>query len=566
MRLVTLLLALSLGLAALAEPMFEAQISATEISLDETITLTVNVRANSVGKLRFPVETEDFVVVAQSNATNIKIVNGVRSQQHRITLMIQPKHVGKFTLPSASIDAQGFVHSSDPITINVLPAKTVAAASPATTSPVTSSQTSAAAVAPPFVINQDYKTFARLTASNTNPYVGEQLKLKLRLYHQGNVKRINFASDSFNFDNFLQEKIDGGTEGEETIDGVKYYYYEMATILYPIKAGAISIPAQDLKLVVVDVDAMRARAFDPFAQLVNRSFESEQALSSNNLVINVRALPSPIPKNFSGYVGSLSLASDLDKTTVEEGLLLMLSLTATGTGNPKSLVLDLVPKSAQYTVFEDKKTVNASLSGGVRSFRLLVRKVIIPKRSGKLGIELNPLVYFNTNTKRYEIITGSKFELDVSASTGAKPDKEYSEPEQLVAKAELMNIPNTKVLAEHLPPSLPFWLMFLILGLINLAYVVYGLRSKLLKLESFTSAGSVSFTKTAKQVAQAKSIEEISILLKDLCAKFNIRNENLDKFFVTIDTYLYSGQTGLDLELIRTQALDLIEEAKRYAK
>ena len=557
-----LMLTMQVVVLAVDEPIFEANISAAEIALDETLTLTITVRANSIGKLRFPVETEDFIVVAQSQATNIKIVNGARSQQHRITLMIEPKHVGKFTLPSAAIDAGGFTHTSDPVTIAVLAARNpsaVPASSPAP-SPVAKASTAPLA-------KQGSKVFARLSASNVHPYMGEQIKLKMRIYHQGNVKRIDFNNGAFSFDNFLQEKIDGGVEGEETIDGVKYYYYEMASILYPVKAGTTVIPVQTLKVTVVDVDAMRARAFDPFAQLVARSFESEQEISSNNLVVNVRSLPSPAPKGFSGYVGTLSLSSQLDKTSVEEGTAAMLTMVATGTGNAKSLVLDLVPKSNQYTIFEDKKNINASVSGGVKSFRSTARKAIIPKRSGKLTIDLAPLIYFNPASQRYETISGRKLDLDVIASTGADKDESKLEldNEQEEANTELMSVANTKILARAKPFTLPLWLMFGLIILLNMIYVFMGLRGHLAKLTDL-QLGSASFAKTAKAIKTASSIDEVTVLLKDLFTKFELETTSITEFFAHTDQLLYSGQSEGRLEEVKAKALELIEELKRNAK
>ncbi len=567
-RLITLLLMLlmQVGVLAVDEPIFEANISAAEIPLDETITLTITVRANSIGKLRFPVETEDFVVAAQSESTNIKIVNGARSQQHRITLMIAPKHLGKFTLPSAAIDAGGFTHTSDPVTINVLAARNPAAspvASPAS-SPVARSSSSAS----PVNKQLGSKVFARLSASNVSPYVGEQIKLKMRIYHQGNVKRIDFNNGAFSFDNFLQEKIDGGTEGEETIDGVKYYYYEMASILYPVKAGRTVIPVQNLKVTVVDVDAMRARAFDPFAQLVARSFESEQQISSNELLVNVRNLPSPAPKGFSGYVGTLSLSSQLDKTSVEEGTAAMLTMVATGTGNAKALVLDLVPKSNQYTIFEDKKNINASVSGGIKSFRLTERKAIIPKRSGKLTIDLAPLIYFNPSSQRYETISGRKLDLDVVVSTGANNDEskvEFDNAEHEEAKLELMSVANTKILSSRKPFVVPLWLMFGLIILLNAVYVFMGLRGHLARLTE-SQLGAVSFNKTIKLVKEANSIDELTVLLKELVTKLKLETESTNAFFAHTDQLLYSGLTEGRLEEVKTRALELIEELKHNAK
>jgi len=550
LRIITLLFALFIHLAALAEPLFEAQISATEIPLDETVTLTFIVRANSIGKLRFPVETEDYTVVAQSNATNIRIVNGARSQQHRITVMIQPKHEGKFTLPSASIDAQGFVHSIDPITITVIPARNASAAVPVTPSRQQASS-QPATVTPPKATA--YKTFAKLYVSNASPYVGEQIKLRMRVYHQGNVKKINFASDSFTFDNCLQEKIDGGVEGEEIIDGTKYYYYELATNLYPIKSGTINIPAQNLSLIVVDVDAMRARAFDPFAQLVNRSFESQQELSSNSLAINVRALPSPRPKNFSGFVGTLNLSHDLDKASTEEASPVTLTLTAIGIGNAKNLNLDIVAKSNQYTVFEDKKNSTSSISGGVRSFRTVLRKAIVPKRSGKINIELLPLVYFDTSIGRYQTIAGTKLEIDVQQLADKQEPVEAKQ--KIEAKSELMNISSSKILQARPAVQLPLWLMFGLLAMINFVYLFASLRGRI----NLGSQTTVLNTKKAKKLIQeAESIETIAVLLKELFD--GTENAKLAQFFSRTDAMLYSGQSGSGLEEIRVEALKLIEE------
>ncbi len=555
---------------ALDEPIFEAKISSTEFPLDESVTLTFYVRANTIGRLRFPAETDDFIVAAQSTSTNIKIINGERSQQHRITLMLNPKHLGKITIPAAAIEAQGITYSSDPVTVNV-----VAARSSASPSPITA--TNAAPVKPEVAASPAYNVFAKLTASNLNPYVGEQIKLKLRVYHQGNLRNIDFSSSAFTFDNFIQEKIDGGVEGEEVIDGQKYFYYEMASILFPVKAGRVVIPEQTFNTRVLNVQAFQARAFDPFAQLMTRSFEESKVVTAPSITINVQALPQPIPKGFSGYSGTLSLNHRLDKNSVEEGSAAMLISTASGTGNPKSLNLDLLlSKSNQYTVFEDKKSVNASVSGGIKSFSLTARKALIAKRSGKLLVEVAPLVYFNTSTKRYESTPATKLYLDVQAAgIGSRDDNEQanaeikhdSEPEKL----EIMMIGAQQILGFRKPVVIPLWLMLTLILLLNLAYLIYSLREQLKRLSELDFANGMTFAKATKIIKDASSIETISVIIKEFSARLQAKSgleDKISEFMQMTDLLLYSGEAtnASKLESVKVAALAIIEEMKRNVK
>jgi hypothetical protein len=287
-------------------------------------------------------------------------------------------------------------------------------------------------------------------------------------------------------------------------------------------------------------------------------------------VVTVRALPKPAPKNFSGYSGTLNLSHQLDKTSVEEGSAVSLITSASGTGNPKSLTLDLVAKSNQYTLFDDKKNINSSVSGGIKSFSLTTRKAIIPKRSGKLVIDVAPLVYFNSRTQLYETIPGRKLELEVLPSSG-EPSKEPDalRADDQPAKKEIMMLSAHQVSSKRTPILLPLWLMLLIISVLNLGYLVFSLRDQLARLSELELSDGMNLTKAIKLVKVADSVEKVSVLVKEFAAYAKAEQaEKINKFMAVTDMLLYSGEaeSSAKLEEIRASAITILEEIKRHAK
>ncbi len=546
--------------SALDLPVLEVQASPSELSLGQTINLSFIIRANQIGRLNFPSETEDFLVVGQSTSNSIKIVNGNKSQQYKITLILNPKRVGSFNIPSATIEAQGAIHSSPIIPIKVsAPTSNPTASSkiPAQTgNPVAGSKISAPTSNPVAASTEASKVFAKLLVSNSNPYVGEQIKLRLRIYHQGNLRNINFNNAAFSFDNFVQDKIDGGLEGEEIIDGQKYYYYEIASILFPIQAKPSIINSQKLLVTVLDVNAMKARAFDPFAQLVTRSFEKQENIETGSVLINVKALPKPIPANFSSFVGTLTMNHRLEQTSVEAGNAVLVHTTASGSGNPKTLNLNLISKSNLYTVFEDKKNLVSSTSAGIKSFSLNSRYAVIAKKAGKVNINIAPLVYFDTNKRRYETIPATQLELNVLPSNESEAE-EPSPIEETSQSKELWLFSPSEIQAAQPQIPVPIWLLWLIIISINALSLLRPSQTNL-KPRSRSEL---------KAIKQASSIEELSILVKEYLQDFpELENSSQFRiFFDKIDALLYSGLDSKDetkLQELKNEALELIQKSK----
>lgn len=103
---------------------FKAQTDRSEVSLNQTLTLTLTVEgANSAGTPDFSALKGDFRIVSQGQSSNFSIINGAYSSQIVWNLVLMPLHEGEIIIPPLNVQTdQGKVNSQ---TLKLMVTKTV---------------------------------------------------------------------------------------------------------------------------------------------------------------------------------------------------------------------------------------------------------------------------------------------------------------------------------------------------------------------------------------------------------------------------------------------------------
>ena len=151
------------------EPELSVKVSKNKLGVNQR--LRVQYTINKQGGDNFkPPNFQNFKVVAgPSQMVNQSWVNGVVSFSQTYTYVIQPKAVGDFSLPAASIEIDGKTITTQPVKVKVTKAVEV---------PKDPND-------PNYIADQNIHLVAEL--SKAKPYVGEGIYVEYRLYVSGNV-------------------------------------------------------------------------------------------------------------------------------------------------------------------------------------------------------------------------------------------------------------------------------------------------------------------------------------------------------------------------------------------
>jgi len=420
----TLLLSLVVAATAGAQVTVRAEVSARRVGLDDQVQLSLVVEGRSADLVedpKLPALDNLRLVGGPSTSTQVSIVNGSISQSRSYIFLLQPIQVGQAQIGPAHIKLSDGERTTAPISIEVVPGS---AAPPA------------GRQADPFAdmfgadpfeqmmgrrrVQPVGKIFVEAEVSRRKLYVGEPLLLTYYLYTQSRISGIDFE-DAPKYQGFWAEELprkedslraDMATRDGETFQRVAVF----KRLLYPTKAGTLSIPPAKLRMGVP-----RQIGFFPdpggAGQLVSRA--------TNALEIAVSPLPDdPL---FSGAVGSFHVASTIDRSDLGIGDAATLRFRVEGRGNLKWVETApalAVPGAKVYPpqVKSDLAATEAGITGS-RTWEY----VIVPETAGRLSLPAQQFAFFDPAAGRIVHTQTAPLALEVrptamlAAAPGAAP-------------------------------------------------------------------------------------------------------------------------------------------------
>lgn len=567
-----------LSVSAATKYIFESSVDRKKIALNATVTLTLTVNYKSYTDLQFPQETEDYKVISQLKSSRMQYVNGVVTQEKNIQFYLQPKHPGEMQIPAASVRIEGALYETEPIIVNVLNKFEKQ-------KPKTNNRQRESIYRSSGNNNNSRQNirdpFSKALVSRLSPYKNEQILLRLKVYHRGNLESLNIPI--VNLDNFVQEQVKDAREYKETVDGVQYLVYELSYILFPIKSGQIVIPPAIFKAQVIDINP-----YDPFANFFGSGSKRGIEIKSNPITLNVKDLPAGAPKGFTGYVGDLTMKSSLSKKDVETGEATTLNTTIYGNGNLNLLNLDFVENSKQYNFFKDSTNQNSEIENQRKYSRITMKAAVIPKKAGKIGIKINPLISFNPILKKYEEHGRIEFTVNVKQGTdnsntsNLDSNEEYKgfrDAQQSINSNEILTISNEQI-ADGLSTKINPWLLIFIFIFINLAALasyLYKFLNHKLEDPRTQNSNQIKFSDYEKTLKKVISIEDLSKTMKDLSNQIenkikasnngfdaehaNKIREDIEMLLKECDAVNY-GQGSADLGALQLSAISIVKDLR----
>ena len=570
------------------------------IYLDESTDLIIDLDRSGEEALKFPLHTNSYDVVARQSSSSITIINNKFIQTKQLAYTLRFRRSGIFTLPIQSN------MSNDPKAL--LQIKVLEAYQQSNSTNNNSNLLRDQGVSSQLREARQETPFAIISVNKDNPFLNEQITFKLKIYHKGTLRQIQLPD--FDLSNFIHKRAEKSKEYTENFNGEDYFIYELPYTLYPVKAGQVSIPAKAILVSVLKENDANFDPFDPFANFNNSfSTETEKSLKTNALTINVKALPTPIPSGFKGYIGNLKLNHRLAQDSAINGEPLSIFTEISGDGNPNNLNLkELFLKSSDYNIYQDKSKKQSFPLSGKEQFRISLSSALIPNsKNNSLKLSSNPFIIFNPETSKYETISSKEFDIKIqekksnSSINSEEEDnraKEDNRAEDKPDNASAKNLSSSKQLSHIRDTSVQAYshtlsdqnllirlirdsyfnlyllALVIILNLIGYSPSILRIIRKLAKRKHYEK---FPFKEYEKFILKNTNVSDISNKIKSLYTQIdleqNIENkvpaldpelfEEFNRFIENTDRINYGIKENLGTELISS---DLKERALKILK
>lgn len=323
---------------------------------------------------------------------------------------------------------------------------------------------------PKFIGKGNEKLFLKASVSKSSAYEQEALVYTVKLYSSYAPIKFIGATEAPKFDGFVVEESDETSKSlhYETYNGQEYATAIIARyIIFPQMTGKLTVKGNTY---TVSTDEQEYYD-DPYFRMLTVRRPIQLNVTPNDLVIDVKPLPTPQPADFSGGVGQFTISSSLPSASLKTNQPASIIYEVKGSGNIKYVKLPdlnaLYPK--QLEVFTPTTEVNAVSKGATVTGSVKFDYSFTPLEMGQYQIPDVSLVYFDPTTERYEksVAKGYTVEVDkgvLSEKSQTKNRLKFNDTLMPVGKLAKTRFP--------LVYRFGYWLWYLIPALAFIAIVI----------------------------------------------------------------------------------------------
>ncbi|MEL6942275.1 MAG: BatD family protein [Bacteroidota bacterium] len=334
------------------------------------------------------------VMGGPNQSMSTSIINGVVSSKATYGYILQPTRIGKVTIGRASVKVKDKTYRTEPITINVVESKKRPK-------------------------NEDgvalEEIFLKAEVENSDIYIGQQVPLNYRIYTVKNINSYNVIDESA-YQGFYAEDLRRFNAGvvREVIDGTDYVTKVLKRLaLFPQQTGTLTVDPMQMQVGIAKNSARNPRDFffTPDVYRVN--------ISSPALKLEVKPLPLPAPKSFTGAVGFYTFNSNIEKRRITTDDALEIRVVIAGNGDVKRVEAPNIDLGAAFDVYEPKLIDESvrEVDGESRS-RRVYEYLALPKVAGVYEVQLE-FAYFNTTIADYDVIQSEPYTITVAQGSNA---------------------------------------------------------------------------------------------------------------------------------------------------
>ena len=413
------LIIILMALIAYSTQMLADKVSFTASAPDAVVVgdqfrLSYTVTTQKVKDFRAP-SIKGFDVLmgpSRSQQSNTQIVNGNVTSTSSITFtyILMANNAGEYTIPGASIVADGDQMVSNSVRIKVLPQDQGDSNSSSSSSTHSSSGTG--------VSNQDL--FITASASKTNVYEQEAFVLTYKIYTRESNLQLNNAKLP-DFKGFHSQEIEMTTNARwtpEHYQGRNYYttvYRQF--VLFPQQSGKLYIDPAQFQMTV----GKPVQSDDPFDSFFNGGsnvIEIKKSISTPKIAINVNPLPAGKPADFSGGVGEFNISSSINNKELKTNDAITIKLVISGTGNLKLISNPEIKFPDDFEVYDPKVDNQVRLTREGLTGNKVIEYLAIPRHAGTYKIPGVSFSYFDIRSKSYKTLKTEEYVINVEKGAG----------------------------------------------------------------------------------------------------------------------------------------------------
>lgn len=386
-----------------------------QVAVNQQFRLTYTVNTQDVKGFRIgQIPSDAFEVLmgpSTSTQSSFSMVNGHTSQSSTVTytyILCALKN-GTFTIPAASITAEGKQISSNTLKIQV--SGTAQANGRSSQQPEIRSAGSQ-------ISGSDL--FIKVSASKKRVVEQEPVLLTYKVYTLVGLTQLEGKMPDLK--GFHTQEIPLPQEKSFKIEQFNGRNYKTVTwsqyVMFPQMSGKLQVPALTFNGVVVQQN----RNVDPFEAFFNGGsnyIEVKKQIQAPGIEIEVDPLPTR-PANFSGGVGKFTMSTEIDKAELKANDPLTVKVTISGTGNLKLIKQPIVKFPKDFDTYDPKTTDKSRLTTSGLEGSMIYEFLAVPRHQGQYTIPPVEFVYYDTQAKEYKTLTSEAYELNVAKGEGGE--------------------------------------------------------------------------------------------------------------------------------------------------
>lgn len=446
------------------------------VAVGDQFRLSYTVNTQKVKNFRAPSIKGFDVLMGPSRSYSMQSINGNTTETLTFTYILLAQKEGEYTIPGATITANGDQMLSNSVKIKVLPADKANSSQSGNAQSTSRSSSSGTSIS-----NNDL--FITATASKTTAYEQEAILLTYKIYTVVDLRGFDNVKLP-DFKGFHSQEVELPNDrrwGLEHYKGRNYHstiYRQF--VLFPQQSGKLTIDAARFDASIEKMDAID----DPFEAFFNGgagSIQIKKTLMTPKLTIDVKPLPAGKPADFSGGVGEFNISSSINSTKVKTNDAITVKVVISGTGNLKLVGEPEVKFPEDFEVYDPKvdskfRLTNAGLSGNK-----VIEYLAIPRNAGTYKIPAIKFSYFDIKSRSYKTLTTEEYTVQVEKGAGnaSQTIANFTNKEDLkVLNEDIRFIKQNDVKlspkGEYFFGSMGYWLFYIIPGLIFIAcFLIY---------------------------------------------------------------------------------------------
>ena len=490
---------------------------------------------------------------SRSEQSSVQMINGKTTSTSSITFtyILMATTEGEYSIPGATITADGNQIVSNSVKIKVLPADQNA------TSGGGGSGNASSYSKRGTISNDDL--FIMASVNKTNVYEQEAFLLTYKIYTAVNLRSFDNVKLP-DFKGFHSQEVELPNNRRWGLEHYKGRNYQTTVyrqfVLFPQQSGDLTIePARfDASIAqMVEVED----PFEAFFNGGNNYVEVKKMLTTPRVNIHVKPLPSGKPANFSAGVGDFNITSSISSAEVKTNDAVTIKVVISGTGNMKLLSDPEIKFPEDFEVYDPKVDNKFRLTNEGLSGSKVIEYLAIPRVEGTYRIPPIAFSYFDLKSKSYKTLTTDEYTLTVLKGEGNAQQvvSNFTNKEELRVLNEdirYIRLGDVKLMrrGEFFFGSLAYWLFYLIPSLAFIAFfIVYR--------KQITANANVARmrTKKANKVA-AKRLKLAGKLLGE-----NKKDSFYDEVMKALWGYI---SDKLNIPLSRLSKDNVEEELRKY--